>query len=40
MINDLNALGIETILANKWYGNEWYSEETNTIAFSAVQEFK
>ena len=39
MINDLNALGFDPLLTNLLCGNEMYSEETNKIAFSAVQDF-
>ena len=39
MINDLSALGVEPLLTNTLYGNERDSEQTNKIAFSAVQEF-
>ena len=37
--NNLNAIDFESPLKNLLYGNEWYSEETNKIAFSAIQEF-
>ena len=39
MINDHNSLGFEPLLKNLLYGNDRYSEGTNKIAFSAVQEF-